>query len=99
MQINKIFLAEERKRLNLTAKDVADFVGVAIPTQSNYENGKRSPDAAYLTKITDLGFDIHYVLTGQIDSIRLTTQEKMLVELFRQASEDVQKYILGGLGR
>ncbi len=41
--MNKIFLTEERNRLNLKAKDVAEFVGVAIPTQSNYENGKRSP--------------------------------------------------------
>lgn len=95
--MNNIFLIEERNRLNLKAKDVAEFVGVAIPTQSNYENGKRSPDAAYLAKLTDLGFDINYVLTGERNSLRLTTQEKMLIELFRQASETVQRHILAGL--
>ena len=95
--MTKLFLTEERNRLNLKAKDVAEFVGVAIPTQSNYENGKRSPDAAYLAKLTDLGFDINYVLTGKRESLSLTTQEKMLIELFRQASETVQRHILAGL--
>src|SRR5690606_20955769 len=95
--MNKIFLTEERNRLNLKAKDVAEFVGVAIPTQSNYENGKRSPDATYLARLTELGFDINYVLTGKRESLSLTTQEKMLIELFRQASETVQRHILAGL--
>ena len=95
--MNKLFLTEERNRLNLKAKDVAEFVGVAIPTQSNYENGKRSPDAEYLAKLTELGFDINYVLTGKRESLSLTTQEKMLIELFRQAPETVQRHILAGL--
>ena len=95
--MNKIFLTEERNRLNLKAKDVAEFVGVAIPTQSNYENGKRSPDAEYLAKLTELGFDINYVLTGKRESLSLTTREKMLIELFRQAPETVQRHILAGL--
>lgn len=95
--MNKIFLIEERNRLNLKAKDVAEFVGVAIPTQSNYEQGKRSPDAVYLAKLTDLGFDINYVLTGKRDQLILTTREKMLLELFRQAPETVQNHIIAGL--
>ena len=95
--MNKIFLTEERNRLNLKAKDVAEFVGVAIPTQSNYENGKRSPDAEYLAKLTELGFDITYVLTGKRESLSLATQEKVLIELFRQAPETVQRHILAGL--
>jgi transcriptional regulator with XRE-family HTH domain len=95
--MNKMFLIEERNRLNLKAKDVAEFVGVAIPTQSNYEQGKRSPDAVYLAKLTDLGFDINYVLTGKRDQLILTTREKMLLELFRQAPETVQNHIIAGL--
>jgi transcriptional regulator with XRE-family HTH domain len=88
---------EERNRLNLKAKDVAEFVGVAIPTQSNYEQGKRFPDALYLMKLTKLGFNINYVLTGERDSELLNTQEKRLIELFRDAPEAVQKHILNGL--
>ena len=95
--MNKLFLTEERNRLNLKAKDVAEFVGVAIPTQSNYEQGKRSPDAVYLKKLVDYGFDINYVLTGRRDQQILTTREKMLLELFRQAPETVQNHIIAGL--
>ena len=95
--MTKLFLTEERNRLNLKAKDVAEFVGVAIPTQSNYEQGKRSPDAVYLKKLVDYGFDINYVLTGRRDQQILTTREKMLLELFRQAPETVQNHIVAGL--
>ncbi|WND06648.1 helix-turn-helix domain-containing protein [Acinetobacter soli] len=95
--MTKLFLTEERNRLNLKAKDVAEFVGVAIPTQSNYEQGKRSPDAVYLKKLADYGFDINYVLTGKRDQQILTTREKMLLELFRQAPETVQNHIIAGL--
>ncbi len=95
--MTKLFLTEERNRLNLKAKDVAEFVGVAIPTQSNYEQGKRSPDAVYLKKLADYGFDINYVLTGRRDQQILTTREKMLLELFRQAPETVQNHIIAGL--
>ena len=95
--LSNLFLAEERSRLGLKAKDVADYAGIAIPTQSNYEQGKRYPDAHYLIKIAELGFDINYVITGRRDSLLLTTQEKLLVELFRQASESVQKHVITGL--
>lgn len=90
-------MVEERNRLGLKAKEVADFAGVAIPTQSNYEQGKRYPDAAYLMKLADLGFDINYVLTGRRDSLMLSTQDRMLLELYHQAPETVQKHILAGL--
>lgn len=93
----KIFLAEERNRLNLKAKDVAEWGGVAIPTQSNYEQGKRFPDAEYLAKLADLGFDINYVLTGRRDSLMLSSQERMLIDLFRQAPDAVKRHILVGL--
>ena len=95
--MNKLFLVEERARLGLKAKDIADYTGVAIPTQSNYEQGKRYPDAASLMKLAELGFDINYVLTGRHDSLMLSPQERMLIDLFRQSSESVQRHILAGL--
>jgi len=95
--LNKIFLAKERIRLGLKAKDVAEYAGIAIPTQSNYEQGKRNPDTDYLLKIAELGFDLNFVLTGRRNNNNLSTQEKMLLELFRNAPESVQRYILAGL--
>lgn len=72
----KTFLFEERIRLKLKSKDIAAFTGIANQTQSNYELGKRSPDAQYLSKLTELGFDIRYVLTGLREELVLTPQEK-----------------------
>lgn len=93
----KTFLFEERIRLKLKSKDIAAFTGIANQTQSNYELGKRSPDAQYLSKLTELGFDIRYVLTGLREELVLTPQEKTLLALFRHSPTEVQDYILGGL--
>lgn len=95
--MKNLFLAEERRRLGLKAKEVADFVGIAIPTQSNYELGKRFPDAQYFFKIADLGFDINYVVTGKRNNVDLTKKEELLLELFRKADDSVQNHILSGL--
>jgi len=38
--------------------------GVRKEAQSNYETGKRSPDADYLARIAEVGVDVGYILTG-----------------------------------
>lgn len=92
-----IFLVEERERLGLKAKDVANHANIAIPTQSNYENGKRYPDAQYLFKLSQLGFDMNFVITGKRHVHNATPKESMLLELFRKAPEAVQNHIIAGL--
>lgn len=54
-------LREERERLGLTQ----DALGVTSKTQRLYENGERSPDAAYLKNFSQLGADVLYILNGQ----------------------------------
>lgn len=93
----KLFLYEERKRLKLKAKDVASYAGICETTQSNYETGKRSPDARYLTKIIELGFNLRYVLTGIRDKDTLDKKESLFIELNRKAPQEVQDFILRGL--
>ncbi len=95
--MNNIFLAEERVRLGFKAKEVADFAGIAIPTQSNYEKGKRSPDTRYLYEISKLGFDIHYVVTGKRSVDGVSKDDRSLLELFNNAPKAVQNYIKSGL--
>jgi transcriptional regulator with XRE-family HTH domain len=95
--LNNIFLAEERLRLGFKAKEVADFAGIAIPTQSNYEKGKRSPDTRYLYEISKLGFDIHYVVTGKRSVDGVSKDDRSLLELFNNAPKAVQNYIRSGL--
>ena len=46
-------LKEIRKERNLTQQEAAKLIGVAQSTYSQYENGKRQPDNAMLSKIAD----------------------------------------------
>jgi transcriptional regulator with XRE-family HTH domain len=62
-------IREERKRLGFTQADFAKAVGVHCNSQSNYENGKRYPDTAYLSAIGAVGVDVGYVTTGSRGAI------------------------------
>jgi transcriptional regulator with XRE-family HTH domain len=57
-------LKAERSRLQLSQAAMADAGGVGLNSQSNYENGHRSPDAAYLSRVAAIGVDVAYLLTG-----------------------------------
>ncbi|WP_176026196.1 helix-turn-helix domain-containing protein [Robbsia andropogonis] len=57
-------IVAERKRLNFQQGDICNWTGVGRSTQFGYERGERVPDASYLVKLIDHGFDIHYILTG-----------------------------------
>ena len=95
--MDNIFLAEERIRLGFKAKEVADFAGVAVPTQSNYEKGKRSPDTKYLYEISKLGFDIHYVVTGERSVDGISKTDRYLLDLFKSTPKSIQGFIISGL--
>lgn len=57
-------LRAERSRLQLSQAAMAQAGGVGLNSQSNYENGHRSPDAAYLSRVAAIGVDVAYLLTG-----------------------------------
>lgn len=57
-------LAEERKRIGLSQSDFAERVGVSFSSQRRYENGRSSPDTAYLEAIGKAGVDVNYVVFG-----------------------------------
>ena len=56
MDQNKIgkFIAERRKSLNMTQKDLAERVGVTDKAVSRWETGRGSPDVSYLTALADV---------------------------------------------
>lgn len=58
-------LKDERVRLGFNQTDFAEIAGVQRRAQVNYESGERAPDAKYLEKITAVGVDIQYVVTGK----------------------------------
>lgn len=80
-------LKEERKRLGLKGLDLASISGVSVVAQSNYETGKRCPDAVYLSALADVGFDVHYLLTGErAQEQRLTPEQRVLLAQWEAAS-------------
>ena len=58
-------LREERKRLGLSQEALAELGGVKLNAQSNYETGKRAPDADYLTRVAAHGVDVAFLFSGQ----------------------------------
>lgn len=63
-------LKQERKRVRLSQAEAAEVGGVSMNSQSNYENGHRSPDAEYLSRLAARGVDVLYLVTG----VRSTVQ-------------------------
>jgi len=57
-------LKEERERLNLTQKAIADAAGTTSRTQISYEGNGSPPKSSYLAKVALLGVDVGYVITG-----------------------------------
>lgn len=58
-------LKRERVRLKLSQSALGAIGGVETNAQGNYENGMRYPRADYLSRVSEAGIDIGYVVTGQ----------------------------------
>ena len=83
-------LAQERKRLGLEQTEVCKIIDISIPTLSRYENGKRFPDLALSKRLSELGYDITYVITGKRENESfsdLTNEEIQWLELYRHSQQ------------
>ncbi|WP_445368836.1 helix-turn-helix domain-containing protein [Methylomonas sp. BW4-1] len=58
-------LKEERERLKLTQKSMAEAAGTTTRTQISYEGNATPPKSAYLAKVAVFGIDVGYVITGK----------------------------------
>jgi transcriptional regulator with XRE-family HTH domain len=93
-------LKTERENLGLSQQALADACGISARSQRNYESGERSPDADYLAAIAKAGADVRYILTGSREGPApevLTSEERVMLDYFRQASPQVRKAALGAL--
>ena len=80
-------LVEERKRLKIKQKDMAERLGIHINSQLDYEKGRLPAFVGYLERIADLGVDVQYVLTGRRSSEPvLTPKERLLLAAWKEAS-------------
>ncbi len=90
-----------RKEIRASQADVASAIGLTRSAYSNYENGLREPDHATLQKLSEFfGVSIDYIL-GATDirtilpsDTPLTSEEKLLLDLFAKVPEDKQKLVL-----
>lgn len=55
----------ERIRLGFLMKELASKVGMSPAGQSKIEAGTRNPTAAYFVKVSTLGMDVNYIITGK----------------------------------
>lgn len=79
----------ERNRLNLSQPKVAEAVGVTKNTVIAWEKGTTSPTIVQLFGLSEMGFDVHYILTGQhATPSNLSPEEVALVENYRAATEE-----------
>ncbi len=78
-------LKEERLRLGFNQVDFAAIAKTTKRSQYEYETDGASPGAAYLAAIATAGADVQYIVTGRRASDCLATDERQLVERYRQA--------------
>lgn len=94
----------ERKRLNLSQKEIADFLGMSSKQIGRWESLTPIP-ADKLSKLTELGFDSNYVVTGvrsrQLDVSALQDcieiLESALVQTGRQLTPAQKARVVGVL--
>lgn len=87
-------LIEERNRLDMEVEEFSELGGVQKNAQYNYERGRRYPTAQYLQRISVVGVDVQYLLTGVRSHQGLTQKEVWLVEQYRQASDDIKEAVI-----
>lgn len=88
-------LKRERQRLGMNQEDFAAVGGVKKRAQISYEKDERSPDAAYLCALLDIGVDIWYVMTGTISVGVLTLEESEIVAGYRSLDTRGKAGVLG----
>ena len=62
-------LATERKRLGLSQKDVGERLGIGRSADGMIETDRAPLDAERLLKLGTDGFDVLYILTGELGTV------------------------------
>ncbi|HGO5823436.1 TPA: helix-turn-helix domain-containing protein [Mannheimia haemolytica] len=81
-------LKNERKRLLLTQVEMAEKCEVTPTTYSNYELGKRKPDAKFLQNFANIGGDVQYLFTGEKTRLLLNGHENVAMVAFNSLTPE-----------
>ncbi len=57
--------AEERKRMGMSQRAIAERIGISLKMISRYEGDKSVPSGDVLAKLAAIGADVLYILTGK----------------------------------
>lgn len=90
-------IQEERKRLGLTQEAAAEKMGSTKRSLINWEGGASLPGADALARFDEIGADVLYILTGRLDTSKLSSDEALVVQMYRSASPPVKAAALGAL--
>lgn len=87
-------MKEERSRLGFTQPQLAELLGSSKRTLVDWESEKSSPTAKQLKMMSDIGFDVGYLLTGVRSIQGLLAEEQVILEKYRQAPEHIKNQVL-----
>ena len=86
-------LKQERLRQGMTQADLAAAVGIAKKSQTNYELGHTVPGIDYVMHLHALGFDVEFLLTGEVGWSR-GSEEARLLKAFQCAGPELRSALL-----
>jgi len=89
-------LKEERERLGYTQPVFAELAGATKRTLIYWEQGISSPTAVQLARLSEIGVDVLYVLTGQRAiplQDTLNPRERALLDGYRHTHPTQRKFI------
>jgi transcriptional regulator with XRE-family HTH domain len=69
-------LVGERLRLGMPVQYMAEKGGVSAKQQREFEEGRKRPPAGYLNRLSSLGLEAHWVLTGSEEDDAIRDKER-----------------------
>ena len=91
-----IFIAESRKKKNLTQVELAEKLGVSVRSVSKRETGRCMPDLSLFEPLcAELGITVSELLNGEVLSRELFSGEKIKTEEYQKELEKNTSDIIG----
>lgn len=94
-----VMIQKLRKEHKYSQKELGAHLGIGVSTISMWEAEKREPDLTHLKAIAELfHVSVDYILTGDVNDVRLSPLEQEVLDLFRELPTE-QQYELKGIIR
>ena len=90
------FIAERRKRENLTQSQLAERFGITDRAVSKWETGKAMPDSSLMLELCDvLGITVNDLLSGEVVNVENYNKEmeQKLIELVKEKGESDKRLL------